>query len=113
MDSPIVSQLFKQLFAHRPCASCARHGIVRRNLYAATQTRGYLSRPKEKSALESSWQQRTDHFPLDKLDDYKKYPTVTSDELRTRKERPRRVKMLMRDFIEGMGFGQGYREESC
>lgn len=45
---------------------------------------------------------RTDAFPLDKLRDYKRYPTVTSDMLRSRRERPKRVKMLSRDFIEGI-----------
>lgn len=38
---------------------------------------------------------------MDKADEYKRFPTVTSDMLRHRKERPRRAKMLMRDFIEG------------
>jgi hypothetical protein len=35
-------------------------------------------------------------------EEYNKYPMVTADQLRGRKERPRRVKMLTRDFIEGM-----------
>ena len=104
MDSPIVSQLFKQLFAHRPCASCAHHVASTRRLLSSTSSRRVQPRRKEKSTIESSWQQRTDHFPLDKLEDYKKYPMVTADQLRTRKERPRRVKMLMRDFIEGRSY---------
>ena len=40
-------------------------------------------------------------FQEDMADEFKEYPMVTADELRGRKERPRRVKMLMRDFIEG------------
>lgn len=51
---------------------------------------------------ESDWQQRTELFTLDMTDEYKSYPTVTANELRTRKERPRKIKMLMRDFIDGI-----------
>jgi hypothetical protein len=50
---------------------------------------------------ESNWQQRSDLFSEDKLEEYNKYPMVTADQLRGRRERPRRVKMLTRDFIEG------------
>lgn len=99
MDSPVINQLFKQLFAHRPCRACSRHATAFGS-YGATQTRS-ASRRVEKSTLESSWQQRTDHFPQDKADEFKRYPMVTSDSMRHRKERPRRAKMLMRDFVEG------------
>jgi hypothetical protein len=50
---------------------------------------------------ESNWQQRTDIFPQDKSEEFNKYPMVTADQLRGRRERPKRVKMLMRDFVEG------------
>ncbi|KAK3671250.1 hypothetical protein LTR78_008885 [Recurvomyces mirabilis] len=63
---------------------------------------------KPKTTVESNWQQRTDHFPLNKSEDFKRYPTVTSDGLRSRKERPRRAKMLMRDFIEDSLYNPHY-----
>lgn len=52
--------------------------------------------------MESNWQQRTEFFPPDKARDYERYPMVDANALRSRKERPRRVKMLIRDFIEGI-----------
>ncbi|KAJ5037565.1 uncharacterized protein L3040_007737 [Drepanopeziza brunnea f. sp. 'multigermtubi'] len=52
--------------------------------------------------------QRTDLFPLDMSGEYQKYPMVTADQLRGRKERPRRVKMLMRDFIEDSLYNPSY-----
>ena len=54
------------------------------------------------SRSESNWQQRTDVLPLDKSEEFNKYPMVTADQLRGRRERPKRVKMLTRDFIEGL-----------
>ena len=63
---------------------------------------------------ESDWQQRTELFAQDMTEEYKSYPTVTAMDLRSRKERPRRVKMLMRDFIEGVlctvAPGPGWRD---
>ncbi len=58
-------------------------------------------RPLKKGS-ESNWQQRTELFSLDMSEEYRAYPTVTANELRWRRERPRKVKMLMRDFIEGV-----------
>ena len=56
----------------------------------------------EDGSEESNWQQRTAFFPPDKAKDYERYPMIDANALRNRKERPRRVKMLMRDFIEGI-----------
>jgi hypothetical protein len=104
MDSPIVAQLFRQLFAHRPCRSHAALPFRIQN-GRQRQIRCFSSqRPRatEKSRSESNWQQRTDIFPHDMSEEYAKYPMVTAEQLRGRRERPRRVKMLTRDFIEGM-----------
>ncbi|CAK7562441.1 MAG: hypothetical protein SEPTF4163_000285 [Sporothrix epigloea] len=57
---------------------------------------------------ESDWQQRTDMFPEDMSAEYAEYPMVTVQELRQRRERPRRVKMLMRDFIEDSLYNPHY-----
>lgn len=105
MDSPVLDRLFKRLFTHRPCTACARSAVRPRTArLPAIQTR-QIHRRVERSTNESSWQQRTDYIAEDKLDEYKRVPMVTSDQLRMRRERPRRVKMLMRDFIEGWTSG--------
>lgn len=113
MDSPIVTQLFRQLFRHRACQS--RQNFVKlattiqhvrrqqqRRLYS--DDRGARNTPRN----ESNWQQRTDLFPVDMSEEYKKYPMVTANDLRTKKDRPRRVKMLMRDFIEDSLYNPHY-----
>ncbi|KAI9806979.1 MAG: hypothetical protein M1833_002637 [Piccolia ochrophora] len=63
---------------------------------------------EDTSRRESNWQQRTDVFPEDKADEYKRYPAVTADQLRSRRQRPRRVKMLTRDFIEDSLYNPSY-----
>lgn len=35
-------------------------------------------------------------------EEYRTYPTVTAKELSNRRERPRQVKMLTREFVDGM-----------
>jgi hypothetical protein len=35
------------------------------------------------------------------MEEFERYPMVTAEMLKGRRERPRRVKMLMREFIEG------------
>lgn len=106
MDSPIISRLFRQLFSHQRCQSTRSHSALpfRINNGRRPQIR-YLSSGgdgAEKRRNEANWQQRSDIFPYDMSEEFKSYPMLTADQLRGRKERPRRVKMLTRDFIEGM-----------
>jgi hypothetical protein len=107
MDSPLISRLFKQLFTHRVCQAVRPRLCPSPRLPSArrTQVRCYSRRNDQDADAprnESHWQQRTDVFPQDMSAEYAKYPMVTADQLRGRRERPRRVKMLTRDFIEGL-----------
>lgn len=133
MDSPIATQLFRQLFRHHPTCQSRRNLVtlatalrdVRRQRsfeqelqqqrqqrqqhqqrQRHQQRRSFVSRGGSGSGtgapeVESNWQQRSDVFQQDMSEEFQRYPMVTAMDLRGRKERPRRVKMFMRDFIEG------------
>ncbi|KAK4459607.1 hypothetical protein QBC42DRAFT_5914 [Cladorrhinum samala] len=133
MDSPVVTQLFRQLFRHHPTCQSRRNLAtlatairdVRRQRIQAHQPphvhlqqrqpryRYYATRERGGTAggvdnQESNWQQRTDIFQEDMSEEFKSYPLVTANDLRGRNERPRRVKMLMRDFIEDSLYNPNY-----
>jgi len=104
MDSPLVTRIFRQLFSHR-ASQCLARG-ARPALAAARtpniQRRGKATRFAEgETKRESRWTPRKNAFPQERTEEFERYPLVTADMLRSRKERPRRVKMLLRDFIEG------------
>ena len=110
MDSPIVAQLFRQLFHHRPpgCKSIRNLPRLRNGLRTTTaisQNRFYAAgRPSSDRGMktnESRWQQRTNLLPQDRSAEFAEYPYITAAELKERTERPRKVKMLLRDFIDG------------
>jgi hypothetical protein len=66
------------------------------------QRRGKATRFAEgETKRESRWTPRKNAYPQERTEEFERYPTVTADMLRSRRERPRRVKMLLRDFIEG------------
>ncbi|PHH84316.1 hypothetical protein CDD83_2163 [Cordyceps sp. RAO-2017] len=106
MDSPIVTQLFRQLFRHRP------RGCQARRLRGDDgPRRGYATRASRDRGMrtnESRWQHRTDILAEDRLDEFAKYPSISLEELKTRTQRPRRVKMLLRDFIDDSLYNPSY-----
>ncbi|KAI9806648.1 MAG: hypothetical protein M1825_006105 [Sarcosagium campestre] len=112
MDSPIVSQLFRHLSRHPLCRSRSNSNRLTRQLAGlprcTQRTVVSGSAADDARRRESNWQQRTDLFAADKTDEYKRYPMLTASQLRTRKDRPRRVKMLTRDFIEDSLYNPSY-----
>ena len=107
MESALLTRVFRRLLSHQTCSKLRYHASTPRAMLNAPQRRWYKSPKEDKSPddydarRESDWQQRTDFFPPDKMKEYEKYPMVTCTQLRSRRERPTRVKMLARDFIEG------------
>ncbi|KAG9241741.1 S-adenosyl-L-methionine-dependent methyltransferase [Calycina marina] len=116
MDSLIISRLFRQLFAHRPCQQLRSHSSLPYRIASTCptqQVRCYAAKARKTNdeattRNESHWQQRSDIFSSDMTEEYKKYPMVTADQLRGRRERPRKVKMLTRDFIEDSLYNPSY-----
>lgn len=105
MDSPLISHVFRRLFSHQICSRIRSHSSLPFRRANAPYQRHYQTGGEgvsDDDRRQSHWQQRTDLFPQDKSRDFERYPMVTANALRGRRERPRRVKMLARDFIEGM-----------
>ena len=108
MGTPLLTQVFRRLLSHHTCSTLRYHQPASGRLSASGngQKRSYKSRRKDRQNSEdkalSNWQQRTSIFPPNKLQEYERAPLVTANALRGRRERPRRVKMLTRDFIEGL-----------
>ena len=109
MESALASKIFRRLLSHQTCSKLRYFPPISGRLLLKAPGRRYHRSSKEDdgdddSRQTSSWQMRTELFPPDKLRDYERFPMVTSDMLRSRRERPKRVKMLARDFIEGIVF---------
>lgn len=104
MDSALLAKLFQRLFSHQTCSRVRSHSTITLRNGSYTDRKRQYHRDDElndDNRRETHWQQRTDLFPEDKSREFKRYPMVTAVDLRGRKERPKRVKMLTRDFIDG------------
>ncbi|KAL0935292.1 uncharacterized protein CTRU02_209883 [Colletotrichum truncatum] len=125
MDSPLVTRLFRELFrrpacqSRRHCTAAATaslpvlrpHSHHHTHLAVAPQRRHYAvktTHEKGERTNESKWQQRSSIFPSDRSEEFSAYPTLTSSDLAARATRPRKVKMLTRDFIEDSLYNPAY-----
>ncbi|KAF2459984.1 S-adenosyl-L-methionine-dependent methyltransferase [Lineolata rhizophorae] len=112
METPVIANLFRphisrnacQWLHHRPFPCCGIRGmrpVPLQRRAAATGSR-YKTRTNDetKDAETSAWKQRMNILSQSKQDECMRYPLITADELRTQRERPKGVRMLLRDFIE-------------
>lgn len=110
MDSPLINSIFRQLFS--PARGCLKQQAHLRSSFQKTlkeQRRTYALRQGDSDGKGgSNWQQRLDHFPRDVSKQLREYPRVTARDLRYRTNRPRRVKMLTRDFIDDSLYNPNY-----
>lgn len=104
MDPFSLSRVFRRLLSHQTCSKLRFHTPPPVRI-SHPPFRNYQTPSKVQSRKNGQdpdfWQQRTDIMPPDKAEEFSKYPMVTADMLRSRRERPRKVKMFVRDFIEG------------
>lgn len=117
MDSPLVSSIFRSLFHHRACllrrlppASPQHHlhhlrrrGLNGVGIGVSSRSMSLSSRggQKPKRITEVEWQPRSIEMYQDLAEEFETYPMVTAEGLVNRKQRPKRVKMWARDFIDG------------
>jgi hypothetical protein len=101
MDPTLTSRIFQRLFAHETCSVLRYTHSVHPNRISTRLKSTKASVPDTGLKDHKAWQHRYQFFKDGPGSEAKKYPNVTADQLRTRSTRPKRVKMLMRDFIEG------------
>lgn len=102
MDTPLVTRVFRHLFSHQ---TCSRQRFYRSPSFriANVSMRRYQDAATSKSNEDLDfWTHRTDILPPDKAEEFSRYPMVTAKLLQSRIDRPKKVKMLLRDFIEGL-----------
>ncbi|RKF61435.1 Protein arginine methyltransferase NDUFAF7-like protein, mitochondrial [Erysiphe neolycopersici] len=108
MESSIITKFFRN-FSSRKINQHLRHQrSLRKTNGGHTEKRSISTTLYRQLKPNVEWQQRTEIWPADKAEDFERYPIVTAQQLRGRRERPRRVKMLMRDFIEDSLYNPSY-----
>lgn len=107
MDTPLVTSIMRTLFHHRACLRSPP--TFRQSRYARPlSTTPPLSRRGEDTPRPIAWQPRTLNLYLDKSSEFSRYPLVTASDLSHSPDRPRRVKMYARDFIDDSLYNPHY-----
>jgi hypothetical protein len=102
MDTPVLNYIFRQLYAPpRRCLRSRSFPPLKKPSREQQCRTSALRRSQDDGQGGSRWQQRIDAFPRDMSKQLREYPKLTAGDLRHRTQRPRRVRMLARDFIEG------------
>ncbi|KAJ5404255.1 hypothetical protein N7509_004126 [Penicillium cosmopolitanum] len=108
MDSPVLNQLFRQLFRHPACQSLRQSPST---FSRQTQSRTFFTRRSvAKRKVQDGgtlWTKRGDE-PKNIDQEYRTYPLVTANDLRNRRQRPKQVKMLTREFIDDSLYNPHY-----
>ncbi|KAL4765113.1 class I SAM-dependent methyltransferase [Aspergillus foveolatus] len=113
MDSPVLNQLFRQLFRHPACQSVrpSSSSHTFRLSRSQQQCRPFLTRrsaAKRKSTDDGlNWTKRGD-YPKNIDEELKTYPLMAAKDLRHRQDRPRQVQMLTREFIDDSLYNPHY-----
>jgi hypothetical protein len=111
MDARPPSRALLRLLAwypHRPktgpCRACmVQTSHSRRTIFGGVFDQYLYPKTEEEAKNKQPWRKRDHSLPQETLLRYKKtFPIVTSESLRMRMGRPRKVQMLMRDFVEGI-----------
>ncbi|KAI5798988.1 S-adenosyl-L-methionine-dependent methyltransferase [Geopyxis carbonaria] len=112
MDTPLVSSLFRAFFRHRLCTTrpVRTPGSLSALLSQRPQRRtfwAYRDDAKEAHAA-GEWQPKSPFLHIDMTEEFKRFPMVTAEQLSRRTQRPRRVKMLVRDYIDDALYNPHY-----
>ncbi|KAI5780737.1 S-adenosyl-L-methionine-dependent methyltransferase [Peziza echinospora] len=122
MDSAAVSSIFRSLFHQRACLRTPPRNAALFTSAALAGPRLHTRRPQAQAQLaapqrraiatkpkEVIWQPRSLHMYKDVSPEvFDQYPMVTAADLVNRTERPRRVKMWARDFIDDSLYNPQY-----
>lgn len=102
MEVALSSRIFKRLFAHETCSVLRYSAAIQSPGTGSIRHRSTTSKAAQESIRDrTSWTHRSLLFEDAKDKEFSRYNHVTADQLRHRTTRPKKVSMLMRDFIEG------------
>ncbi|KAK6541122.1 hypothetical protein TWF694_008495 [Orbilia ellipsospora] len=115
LSQALLSSLFRQFFRHPACQRRARfHSIPRRApprhlcSYHPPRRRLHTSTAYRVAPDDSGWLPRDKLVPGDLSVEFAKFPLVTASILANRRERPKMVKMLVRDYIDDALYNPNY-----